>query len=342
MNFGADLATIGAGAGGLPALPYWEALMTSLVAPVVNRLGRRLLVLLALASLPWLGGCAPEPVSPVLHATEARSRKLMALAAEEAGRIPDPDMRLTRQLNLADVQIGRDWKDDARKSLAAARATLAAPESTKLGEQARLGGWVSVSELSRRSHDTDVAAAATDAALAELNKIEDPAARCEYVMGVANELQYSKGKPAAAALLDRAGPWTRSIDSVGSRRQALVAFATALFNLDDFDAGRKMLDQESDPAWRSDVLAGMAENPPTEVALGTGVVAPVMLRRERVNAEAMAESGLTVTATGSASGSAGGPDAARSVSPNGQPFFGKQLDFEQVFKNRKSSLTTQE
>lgn len=61
--------------------------------------------------------CAPAPLSGSLQVQEARSQKLMALAADEAGKISEPDMRLTRQLNLADLQINRDWNTDARADL---------------------------------------------------------------------------------------------------------------------------------------------------------------------------------------------------------------------------------
>lgn len=262
---------------------------------------------LVFAALPSFYGCSgPSPISPHLHVDEARSQKLMALAAEEAGKIGDADMRLTRQLNLADMQIARDWIDNARTTLAAARKTLGSPEAGKLNDHARISGWVSISELSRRINDMAGAATATEAALRELDRIEDPSKRCEYVMGLANELQYIKGKAAAAELLGRAGPWTKSIDNLSQRRQALIAFSTALFNLDDFDAGQKMLGQEPDAAWRSDVLAGMAQIAPAESF---------------------------------ASDSSG---SLRVQSPTSQPFYGRSLNYEQVFKNKRASQTSKD
>ena len=78
----------------------------------------------SIVGIARLSGCTSTlPVTGNLHVEEARSQKLMALAADEAGKISDVDMRLTRQLNLADLQSTRDWNADARKTLAAARNT---------------------------------------------------------------------------------------------------------------------------------------------------------------------------------------------------------------------------
>ena len=260
------------------------------------------------ATLFFLDGCGgPPPVSPHLQQSESRSQKLMALAANEAGKIAEPDQRLTRQLNLADLQSSRGWTADARVTLSAASKTLASPDAAKLNDHARISGWVSISELSRRIDDMPSASTATEAALREMERIEDPSKRCQYVMGLANELQYIKGKPAAAALLAKAGPWTKSIDSVPQRRQALVAFSTALFNLDDFAAGQTMLSHETDAAWRSDVLASMAQ--------------------------------FAMPAEGSIQFAAKQELSAPAAT---QPFYGRSLNFDQVFKNQKSSQTSKD
>ena len=266
---------------------------------------------LAVAGICLHGCAAPSPVTGNLHIEEARSQKLTALAAEEADQIGEVDMRLTRQLNLADTQSTRGWEADARTTLAAARKTLNAPEAAKLNTHARMSGWVSVSELSRRVKDAAGALSATEAALRDLDGVEDPGKRCQYVMGLANELQYIKGKPAAAALLARAGPWTKSIDNLPLRRQALVAFSAALFTLDDFTAGQSMLRQETDAAWRSDILASMAPMPrPAEKAY-------------RASDAPMAPGSLSSSAAT-------------------QPFFGRNLHYEQVFQNQKSSQTSKD
>jgi hypothetical protein len=265
-------------------------------------------LLLVITLIPLLCGCGgPPPVSGRLQLNEERSQKLMAMAAREAEKIGDADMRLTRQLNLADAQIQRDWTDNAKSTLAAARKTMGTPEAAKLNDHARLSGWVSISELSRRIDDMATAAIATQAALGELDKIEDLGKRCEYVMGISNELQYIKGKAAAAGLLTSAGPWTQSIDNLAARRQALIAFSAALFNLDDFDAGQKMLAQEPDAAWRSDVLASMAQMPAAGKDMSAAAVSSVTAPQSII-----------------------------------QPFYGKSLDYEQVFKNQTKSNTSKD
>lgn len=270
------------------------------------------LLLMLMTAVSLIGGCSePPPVTGDLQLNKQRSQKLMALASDEAGKIVDADVRLTRQLNLADVQIARDWADDAKRTLTAARKTLESPEAGKLNDHARISGWVSISELSRRIKDPPTAATATEAALVELDKIVDPSKRCEYVMGISNELQYVRGKPAAAAQLARAGPWTNSIDNLALRRQALIAFSTALFNLDAFDAGQQMLGQEKDAAWRSDVLASMAQMP----------------LEEKFASRSM--------------GAEQAPAAPAAMATT-QPSYGKNLEYDQVFKNQKKSQTSKD
>jgi len=107
-----------------------------------------------------------------------------------------------------------------------------------LNEHARISGWVSASELSRTAKDDTGALAACESAVSAMRNIGDPARRCDYVMGICNELQYLKGKDAAAQLLAEAGPWTRAIDDVKRRRQAVVSFAATLFSLDELTRGQ--------------------------------------------------------------------------------------------------------
>jgi hypothetical protein len=133
-------------------------------------------------------------------------------------------------------------------------------------------------------------------------------------MGIANELQYVKGPAAAANLLASAGPWTKSIDSIPGRRHALIAFATGLFKLDDFDAGQKMLQQETDAAWRSDVLAMMASS--------TSV--------------------FTQAPTTSVPGSIGAAYEAQKAPSQQSDFYGKSLNYEKVFKDQKQSQTSKD
>jgi hypothetical protein len=236
-----------------------------------------LIGMVAAGGAAWLVlpmGCKSEPhITGTLKPTENRSQRLMALAAQEAGHIPEPDMRLTRQLNLADQQIQRGWPADALITLGSARDTLQSNDATRLNEYATISGWISISQLARQITAAELARQACDSAVAAMEKLEDPAKRCQYVFGVANELQYLKGMPAAAAVLAKAGPWTRAIDNIQQRREAEVSFASALFNFDDYAAGQQMLRNDDDAAWRSDTLARLA-------AIPVGGAVPAEARRE--------------------------------------------------------------
>jgi hypothetical protein len=251
-----------------------------------------------------------------VQASVERSRRLMGLAAQEAALIKDVDARLTRLLNLAEVQINRNWKEDARATLGSASTTLGGPDAKQLNDHAHLSGWVSVSELSRAADDNPAAVLACEAAVKSMENLEDPAKRCQYVMGVANELQYLKGKPAAAALLDKSGPWTAAIDNVTERRRAIVSFAGALFNLDDYAAGQRMLQKEDDATWRSEVLTTLANT------AGEGNYIP-----SAANLRLISSPSADVRA-----------QETMEVSPT-QPYFGRQLGYKQVFQNNLKSAT---
>ncbi len=262
-------------------------------------------------------GCAQSPrLTGNLRATAARSQKLMALAAEEATAITDVDARLTRQLNLADMQIQRNWPDDAKVTLDAARKTLGSEDSKKLNDHARISGWVSVSELSRAVKDTDGANTACDGAIKAVREIEDPAVRCEYVMGICNEMQYLKGKAKAADLLAEAGPWTKNIDQIDHRRLAVVSFAGALFNLDDFAKGQAMLKNEDDAAWRSDTLTQLASMPVDRGRSGYADSANEVILGAAVSAPSRA-----------------------TTSPGSRQYFGQKLNYREVFQGQFNSKT---
>lgn len=284
---------------------------------------RKLWTLVTLMTLATGGGIAalalhgcdtPPRLTGTLNVTEQRSRQLTALAAQEAGLIEDIDARLTRQLNLADMQIRRDWPADARTTLTGARSTLESEEASKLNDHARISGWVSVSELSREVKDMATARAACEGAEQAVRTIEDPAVRCEYVMGVANERQYIDGAPVAARLLTEAGPWTQSIDHVERRRQAVVGFASALFNLDDFAAGQQMLRHEPDPAWRSDTLIGLAS-----------------MDRKRHDVQPSAPQAAEMREESS----------PRLRATTDDRYFGKQLNYRDVFQGQTNSQTSE-
>lgn len=267
-------------------------------------------IALCLAAI-CLAGCGPTPINGVLNPSPLRSQKLMAMAVDEAAGIPDPDVRLTRQLNLADMQLQRGWTADARGTLAAARQTLRSDDAAKLNEHARLSGWVSISELSRQAGDRPLANDACDSAVKELKAIHEEGHRCQYVLGIANELQYLKGKPAAARLLSEAGPWLPKLDNLVERRQATVAFAAALFNFDDYDAGQQLLKTDKDAAWRSEQLQRLASIQPQRRESGSVFMGAA--------AEKVA------------------PDA-----PSSQFDYGKNLGYRQVFQNQQKSQTSKD
>ncbi len=277
------------------------------------RLGSLITVLAALGSwaLFMYGGCAgPDPVTGLIRRTEARSQQLLAMAVDEAAQIDDVDVRLTRQLNLAEQQILRGWKADARNTLGDCRSTLSSADAALLSDHARLSGWVSASELARQIKDVDGAALACDGAVAAVNKIADPTVRCQYVMGVSNELQFIKGPGSAASMLSQAGPWTSSIADEQSRRHAVICFATALFNLDEYPSGQSMLRNEGDAAWRSRMLSQLAMV--TTAGRRDGAASTVAAQYDRASED--------VVATPSA-------------------FYGKNLEYRNVFQQQGKSKT---
>lgn len=205
------------------------------------------------------GGCAHHaPIDPNVTRDPARQYQLMVLAAQEAKNIADPQLRLTRQLNLANMQIHRGRGADAGRTLTDAANTLT-KDGEKLTNHQRLSGWVSVSELARRAGHRVQAEAACKAAVEAVNNLDNVPERCQYVMGIARELHALYGPPNAVELLTQAGPWAKRIDNVGERRQALTGFAAALFNLDAFTQGQSVLQQDDDPIWRTDTLTAMSQ-----------------------------------------------------------------------------------
>jgi hypothetical protein len=212
-----------------------------------------LLVLLAAAACSGSGDLNPR------WPTGNRERELLALAAREAADIADPDARLTRQLNIADAQVHRVSTMDGVRTLRDARRTIA-ESGEKLGEDARLAGWVSISQLARAAQDRAAAESACHEALERLQGLPGEARRCQYVLGVANEAKHLVAEKTAVELLTLAGGWAKSIEREAERHQALLAFAVALFNLDRTEDAIAVLRNEPDAAWRSDTLAMLASS----------------------------------------------------------------------------------
>jgi len=276
-------------------------------------------------AIGWLAqhGCAgPDALSPRLKPTSERSQKLTALSAEEAGLIPDLDVRLTRQLNIADQQISRGWKNDAIVTLAGAKKTLVSDDAHALGDHARVSGWVSISELSRQVRDTSAASFAGERAVDGVLAIKDFGKRCEYVIGVANELQFARSISEAAKFVTDSGPWTKGLESPVQRRRALVGFASVLFNLDDYTGGQKMLRYDDDVAWRTDTLASLAAM--QEV---TGDQSLYTNKSSAPQAVMEQQTGAAIQA---------------SPTPEESQPFGRSLDYRSVFQNQKNSQTVKD
>jgi len=275
----------------------------------------RKILVVALVSL---AACASQKrlTDPVQHSTK-RSRQLMVLAAQEARHIPDADIRLTRQLNIANQILNQYGTEGVSDALRQATDTLnsAGPQLTG---HAVLAGWVSVAQLSRRAKDSTLATQSVTRAVTELERIADPAERCDFVMGVAEEVAHTLGPESAIALLEKSGNWAGSIINDSTRRSARLAFASALFNLEDYEAGATILRKESDPVWSSDAMVALAQPVSYYADAHRSRGAPVALAAEAPPA----------------------PEAAaREESPIVQPnaAYGKSLSFDSVFEGRTSS-----
>ena len=226
---------------------------------MLNRLSSALVVL-ALSVIAT--GCNGKKVTSVPNVTGDRSRRLSVLAATEAGRIQDPDARLTRQLNIADQVQQRYGAEDALAVLDEASKTLR-EVGPALDGYTRISGWVSVSQLARKAAGTAAAEGATKEAQAALEALPETGERCQYVLGVAEEVSHLQGDAQAVALLVKGGQWAKGIDDADQRRAARLAFAIALFNLNAFEGGVESLRGEDDPAWSSDTMLALASREPS-------------------------------------------------------------------------------
>ncbi len=197
-----------------------------------------------------------------------RREELLIMASEEVTFITNAKERLTRQLNIADLQISMGHKPDAAKTLAAARDNLTATAAADMDDLSRMSGWVSISELARAADDKVLAGKACDDGRELLSSIKPDATRCEYVLGLAEEIYQLRGQPDAARLVIQGGQWASTMMDKTTRRQALVAFMDRLMTYEDYDGARKVLRQEPDAVWRADILTGLArtETPEDKVA----------------------------------------------------------------------------
>jgi hypothetical protein len=196
----------------------------------------------------FLGGCGNTD----------RAARLTSMAAGEAAAITKPRDRLQQQLNIAEMQNLHLWFQDARANLATARKTIESSDHDQLTDLDRIAGWVSISELSRVAGDPAGAAFACQSARKSLLAIEPEATRCEYVRGLSREFYALGDNRSATDLLQQAGGWAKSIPETQYRRRALTAIANDLFGWNQYDAGRDVLRQDDDAAWRSQTLLTLA------------------------------------------------------------------------------------
>jgi len=263
------------------------------------------------------------PACAAMKNTE-RSRKLTVLAAREAASIADADARLTLQLNIANGALDRFEPEDSMAVISEVVKTLRS-ERERLRGRTRLSGWVSASQLSRRAKNAVAAAEATRAAAQELEELGDQAERCQYLLGVAEEVRLSQGDSAATALLSKGGEWATAIDNREERRHARLAFASALLELSAFDDAVAVLRLEQDAAWASATLLALAATPEN-----TAFETAEDSRPRRYGTE------VTVTSTASRVESLeSAPPPAPVRRP--RPGYGKAVDFSSVFQNRASS-----
>jgi hypothetical protein len=235
-----------------------------------------------------------------------RSAKLLTMAAEEAGSIDVLDDRLTRQLNIADLQIQCGQKSEAIKTLALAVSTLrvrekesasTAPSTEAAGgerelpqpfdEFRRIAGWTSVAELAHTAGDSKMANAAYIDAVEALNSVQPEIKRAEYVMSLSEICNTLRGQSEATQLLVKGGQWAQKIDNRTVRRYALATFARQLTNYDDLEDARTVMRNEADARWRSDMFAALARQNITyesdkarETNYAVAAASPMMSRRE--------------------------------------------------------------
>lgn len=187
-----------------------------------------------------------------------RAQMLMMLAAGETRMITDPKDRLTRQLNLAYIQIHDGHKEDALITLRDARETVGSAGEEDFDQTAKLAAWISLSQLGRQAEGRGFADESLTRALEFLNKLEPVENRCKYVRSVATEVRDLRGAPKASELFVSGGAWAKAYEDQPVRRWFIVSFAVELFNDELFERGLEVMRNEDDAVWRADTLLQLA------------------------------------------------------------------------------------
>ena len=191
-------------------------------------------------------------------ASAHRTQRLLALASGEIRFIKAPLERITRQLNLANIQIEDGHDEDGMVTLRDARETLGSAGEDDFTDHTKMAGWISLVELSHQAKDLGFAEDALEKALAELNEIEPEYNRIRYVRGVADQVGLLLGKEERADLLVKGGSWAKGIENPYQRRQVLLSYVDDLFAREYYHRGLEVLRNDGDAAWRADTLLAMS------------------------------------------------------------------------------------
>ncbi len=263
-----------------------------------------------------LVGCDSEP-KPVDH-----SREVLLAARAEAGKITAVDGRLRHLLNVAHAQNWNAQRADRRETLSQARQTLQAAKPGELQPRILLAGWISIAELSwcgceDRTATEDIAMAndARDQAIAHLRAMPSPAERTSFVRGVAERIRRQRTMVEADKFLVEGAQWATQIQEVRLRRRAFRAYANDLYQSEDVADAQAVLDNDSDPAWRSSALVALTTSSYSRV--------PFLRRLHRYSPYA--------AANGLRDESARDPSDATQPDGKDDDKFGEPLDYESNF-----------
>jgi hypothetical protein len=257
-----------------------------------------------IAALAFGAGCAPR---------DTRFQQLTELATTEVRELPNPVDRLAKFLQLANLQAWHDETAAARAARDDARQVLMQSDSSKLGMEPRLAGWISLAELSREARSLDDSRIAAGQAETLLHSLEPPHERVQYVQSLAREFEQTRGKEAAIALYTRSAEWAVGMDDLKKRRGAYQAIAGSLVALDEVDAAAEVVRRDDDRGWRADSFIALSRATPYELyqlqqgSLGLATGIPVSITYQA-------------------------PEGALYSTPTG--FSWKRLDFDSYFRSK--------
>src|SRR5206468_125213 len=110
----------------------------------------------------------------------------------------------------------------------------------------------SLSELALSAEDRALATEAADNAVETLHSLNPQADRPRYVRSLALVIEKLRGKKDAIALLVKGGQWATALPNAPTRRWVLTSFASQLISLEAFTEAQTLLQNDPDPAWRTD------------------------------------------------------------------------------------------